>query len=108
MLRISLSDEAEKRWRKRKREGESEKRERERGTGERRVTRVKVRVLVNYETLLSIGGNCALLRKVLRVRAKFSAGRAAILRGIKTSGGGARGRGEGEGRGGGAVQWAAE
>lgn len=47
-----------------------------------------MRVLVNYETLLSIGGNCALLRKVLRVRAKFSAGRAAILRGIKTSGGG--------------------
>lgn len=43
--------------------------------GKRRVTRVKVRVLVNYETLLSIGGNCALLRKVLRVRVKFSAGR---------------------------------
>lgn len=107
MLRISLSDEAEKRWRKRKREGESEKREPEREErGERRVTRVKVRVLVNYETLLSIGGNCALLRKVLRVRAKFSAGPAAILRGIKTSGGeGGREAGE---RGGRAVQWAAE
>lgn len=61
-------------------------RERER-KGERRVTRVKVRVLVNYETLLSIGGNCALLRKVLRVRVKFSAGRTTIAARIKTSGG---------------------
>jgi len=61
--RIALNDEAKKR-------------EAERG----RVTRVKVRVLVNYEALLPIGGNCVLLRKVLRVRVKFSAGRAAIAK----------------------------
>jgi len=47
-----------------------------------------VRVLVNYETLLSIEGNCVLLRKVVRVRVKFSAGRAVIAKNKNNGDGG--------------------
>lgn len=53
--RISLSDEAEKR-------GRETGGQRERGE-ERRVTRVKVRVLVNYETPLSIRGKLRAIKE---------------------------------------------